>query len=253
MRLIKNLIDFTQDNVLRGRISIMEETIELKELFLIIKKHMLMICILGFIAMVISGGVSFFFLTPKFEASTQLIVNSVTENNQITNQDIQASFNLMNTYRDILRAPIILDDVIENLNLEYNVTLLQGFITASNSNNSQVLSVTVKHETPSLAQDIANEVAEVFQGKIGGIMSVENVSVLAPAEMPTRPVEPRPMMNMAIGLVVGLMIGIGATFILEYFDTKIKTEQDIEKLTGLPVLGVVATMSIEDFKNKGKV
>lgn len=253
MRLIKNLIDFTQDNVLRGRISIMEETIELKELFLIIKKHMLMICILGFIAMVISGGVSFFFLTPKFEASTQLIVNSVTENNQITNQDIQASFNLMNTYRDILRAPIILDDVIENLNLEYNVTLLQGFITASNSNNSQVLSVTVKHETPSLAQDIANEVAEVFQGKIGGIMSVENVSVLAPAEMPTRPVEPRPMMNMAIGLVVGLMIGIGATFILEYLDTKIKTEQDIEKLTGLPVLGVVATMSIEDFKNKGKV
>lgn len=226
----------------------MEETIELKELFLIIKKRLLMICVIGFIAMVISGGASFFILTPKFEASTQLIVNSVTENNQITNQDIQASFNLMNTYRDILRAPLILDDVIENLNLEYNVAQLQGFITASNSNNSQVLSVTVKHETPSVAQDIANEVAEVFQAKIGDIMNVENVSILAPANFPTRPVEPNPIMNMAIGLVVGLMIGIGATFILEFLDTKIKTEQDIEKLIGLPVLGVVTTVSEVDFK-----
>lgn len=227
----------------------MEETIELKELFLIIKKRILMICVLGFIAMVISGGVSFFFLTPKFEATTQLIVNSSSEGNQITNQDIQASFNLMNTYSQILTSPVILDEVIDNLNLEYSPSQLQGFITASNNNNSQILSVSVTHEVPARAQAIANEVSEVFQREIGPLMNVvEGVSILASANFPTKPVGPNPIMNMAIGLIVGLMVGIGTTFVLEYLDTKVKTEQDIEKLIGLPVLGVVPTMSIEDFK-----
>lgn len=226
----------------------MEETIELKELFIIIKKRLLMICVLGVSAMFISGGVSFFALTPEFETTTQLVVNSASEANQLTNQDIQASFNLMNTYRDIIIAPIILDDVIENLNLEYSSSHLQGLITVSNNTNSQVLSISVKHEDPARAQAISNEVAEVFQSGIGNIMDVDNVSILAPAAMPTRPVYPRPLLNMAIGLVVGIMVGVGTTFILEYLDTKVKSEQDIEKLIGVPVLGVVPMMTAEEFQ-----
>ena len=229
---------------------IMEETIELKELFLIIKKRLLMICILGFTAMVISGGVSFFVLTPKYETSAQLIVNASHEANQITNTDIQASFNLMNTYSDIITSEAIIGEVIEILNLDdYSVSQLQKFVTVNISSNSQVFSISVKHEDPILARDIANEIAEVFQKQVVTLMNVENVSILTTANLPTRPVEPNPMMNMAIGLVVGLMAGIGATFILEYLDTKVKTEQDIEKLLGIPVLGVVPIMTAEDFSN----
>ena len=228
----------------------MEETIELKELFLMIKKRIIMILILGFIAMVISGAVSFFVLTPRYQTSTELIVNSAIDPNQITNSDIQASLSLINTYQDIITRPIILEEVIGNLNLDTSVAQLQGLISVSNYNNSQVLSINVKHEDPTFARDIADQVAEVFQEEIGDIMNVENVSILTPAELPMKPVEPRPMLNMTIGLVVGLVIGVGLTLILEYFDTKIKSEQDIEKLLELPVLGVVPTMTEEDFSKR---
>jgi len=228
----------------------MEETIELKELFLIIKKRMLLIAILGFTALVLSGVLSFFVLTPRYQTTTDLIVNSITDPNQITNADIQTSLNLMNTYQVILRSPIILDQVSERLGLNISGSQLQGLITVSNQNNSQVLSVSVKHEDPSKARDIANEVAEVFRNEIGDIMNVENVSILARAELPTSPVEPRPTLNMAIGFLLGLMVGVGATFILEYLDTKVKTEQDIEQLLELPVLGVIPNMTEEDFKKR---
>ena len=57
------------------------------------------------------------------------------------------------------------------------------------------------------------------------------------------PVKPQPVLNIAIALVVGLMLGVGLAFLLEYLDNTIKSEQDIEKLLELPVLGVVTKMT----------
>jgi hypothetical protein len=49
-------------------------------------------------------------------------------------------------------------------------------------------------------------------------------------------------------MVVGLMAGVGLAFLLEYFDTTVKDEQEIEKLLGLPVLGVIAIMDDSEIK-----
>ena len=228
----------------------MEETIELKELFSIIKKRLLMIIMFGFLAAVISGAVSFFVLTPIFQTSTQLIVNNATEGNALTQGDIQASVNLINTYREIIRSPFIMEQVIDELNLNASVGEIQNSITVNSTNNSQVLTITVRHEDPAVARDVANTTASVFQENLGDLMNVENISVLAQADLRTTPVEPRPMMNMAIGAVVGVMIGVGLTFLLEYMDGKVKTEQDIKRLVDLPILGVVPWMSAEDFDKK---
>lgn len=54
--------------------------------------------------------------------------------------------------------------------------------------------------------------------------------------------KPQPLLNIAIALVVGLMAGVGLSFLLEYLDNTIKSEQDIEKLLELPVLGAITTM-----------
>jgi capsular polysaccharide biosynthesis protein len=48
------------------------------------------------------------------------------------------------------------------------------------------------------------------------------------------------MLNMAIAAVVGLMLGVGIAFLLEYLDTTIKTEQDVEDSLGLPLLGLIS-------------
>ena len=76
---------------------------------------------------------------------------------------------------------------------------------------------------------------------------IDNIHILSPAELPDNPVpiKPQPLLNMAIAFVVGLMASVGLAFLLEYLDNTIKTEQDIEKLLGLPVLGAVSIINGE--------
>ena len=82
---------------------------------------------------------------------------------------------------------------------------------------------------------------ETFQKDIVKIMNVDNVSILAKAEVSDQasPIKPQPLMNIAIALVVGLMLGVGIAFLLEYLDHTIKTEQDIERILDMPVIGVI--------------
>ena len=224
----------------------MEDTIELKELFLILKKRLWIIITFGILFLGGAGAYSYFMLTPIFQTSTQLIVNTASVNNQITNADIQTSVNLITTYGVILQSQVILEQVRERLGTDW-----LGNISVGSQNNSQVLLITVRHTDPNMAAAVANTIAAVFEENIGEIMNVvENISVLSPAGVPNFPVEPNPVMNMAIGLVVGMMAGVGLVFVIEYLDTRIKSEEDIEKIIGVPVLGAVPFVTAKDFKKR---
>jgi capsular polysaccharide biosynthesis protein len=224
----------------------MEETISLKELFQTLKKRLGLILIITLVATMISGMVSYFFLTPIYQASTQLLVNQKKSDQQAYNySEVQTNLQLINTYSVIIQSPTILEKVKKQLNIEEI-----GAVSVVSERNSQVVSITVENPSPVLAADIANTIADVFKTEILTIMNVDNVSILSKAEVPENPhpIKPRPALNMAIALVVGLMLGVGIAFLLEYLDNTIKTEQDIEKLLELPVLGAITVITAESEK-----
>lgn len=230
----------------------MEETISLKEIFQTIRKRLWLITIITAVIVATVGVMSFFFLTPIYQSSTQILVNQKASEQPYLNQsDIRTNIDLINTYNEIIKTPTILDLVKEELNLTES---LSNLITVGSSNNSQVMKITVEHTDPQMAVNIANTTANVFKEQIVKIMNVDNVSILSPAELPENPVpvKPNPMLNMAIGLVVGLMAGVGLAFLLEYLDNTIKTEQDIERLLELPVLGAIAEIDIEEEMHSAK-
>ncbi|MFP5105559.1 GNVR domain-containing protein [Neobacillus sp. C211] len=72
-------------------------------------------------------------------------------------------------------------------------------------------------------------------------MNVDNISILAEAnlEKEPSPIKPKPILNIAIACVVGLIAGVGCAFLLENFNTTLKNEQDIERILGLPLIGVI--------------
>lgn len=227
----------------------MEETISLKELMQTLRKRLSLIVIITMIAVVISGIVSYFVLTPIYQTSTQLLVNQSKDENTLYNyNEVQTNLQLINTYNDIIKSPVILDKVISELHLKLTVEELNGKISVSSETNSQVVKISVEDEDPYKSAKIANKIADVFQSNIASIMKVDNVTVLAKAKVVEKlsPVKPKPVLNIAIALVVGLMAGVGLAFLLEYLDNTIKTEQDIEKLLGLPVLGVITTIDEQD-------
>jgi succinoglycan biosynthesis transport protein ExoP len=65
------------------------------------------------------------------------------------------------------------------------------------------------------------------------------VSVKQVAEAPSYPVRPRVGLNLMLGGLVGLVVGLGLAFFIEYLDTSVKTMEDVESLLGLPVLAII--------------
>ena len=96
----------------------MEETVDLREYFGIVKKRFWIVALITIIAVVVSGVISFFMLNPVYEAKSTLIVN--TEKNEetqmITGDQFNVTQKLAVTYGEIIKSRSVLDDVIKNLN-----------------------------------------------------------------------------------------------------------------------------------------
>jgi capsular polysaccharide biosynthesis protein len=228
---------------------VMEETISLRELFYTLRKRIWLIITFAVVATLASGIISLYVLTPIYSSSTQLLVNQEKSDQPMYNVgEIQTNLQLINTYNVIIKSPAILDLVAKELDMDLTSEQLNTKITVGSEKDSQVLSISVQDPDPQMATDIANTTAKVFQNEIVKIMNVDNVSILAQAKTKENPspIKPQPVLNMAIALVVGLMAGVGLTFLLEYLDNTIKNEMDVEKVLGLPVLGAINTMSDKD-------
>ncbi|MED0988009.1 YveK family protein [Bacillus paramycoides] len=228
----------------------MNETIGLKELVLILRKRMTLVLVIPIGLALISGIVSYYFMTPIYQTSTQILVNQKKQDEKIIQfNEVQTNLQLTNTYKVIIKSPVILNQVKEKLGLNIKIDQLKNEISVGNEKDSQIIVVTVQDKNAYLARDIANTTVQIFKKEISQIMNIDNVTILSKAEVNEKqsPIKPRPVLNIAIALVVGLLTSIVSVFLLEYFDNTVKKEEDIENLLGLPVLGLVSSME-EDTK-----
>lgn len=226
----------------------MEETITLKEIAQIIKKRLGLIIVLTIGSAIISGIFTYFFITPIYRANSQFLVNQNQPNATVELNEIRTNVELINTYSVIIRSNRILDEVIDELQLTISPSALAEKISVTNENGSQVVTVSATDPDPKMAVDLANVTVEVFQDQIDELMNVDNVNILNPAVLPANPtpVSPNLTLNIAIAFVLGGMVGVGLAFLFEYLDTTVKTETDVEKIVGLPVIGVVAKVQETD-------
>ncbi|MDN7226411.1 Wzz/FepE/Etk N-terminal domain-containing protein [Planococcus liqunii] len=221
----------------------MEESINLKNIYKIIRKNFLLIVITTVISIFITAIISYFVLTPVYEMSTEILVNqNSSEEGQLINQNIQTDLQLINTYSGIIKSPVILDQVLNGMNLEMTSDELEEKITVSNDEQSQIVNIAVQDENPEVAVKLANTIATVFEKNIKNLMNVDNVTILSAAVLKksSLPIFPNPKLNMAIATIIGLMLGVGIAFLREHLDTTMKDQQDMEDILGVPMLGVIS-------------
>ena len=224
----------------------------LQEIFKIIKKRLLLIITLTIVAVSIAIVLSFYILTPIYQVKTQILVNQKGNSEEVYSwSQIETDLQLINTYNEIIKSPFILSKVIEELQIDATPEQLTDQITLLSESNSKVVNIQVENENPELAVNIANTTAEVFKEEIPALMNVDNIDILSTATFSetASPISPNKELNIAIGAVIGIMLGIGLAFLLEILDTTIKNEKDVEEILEIPIMGVVGSILIE---KKGK-
>ncbi|MFJ3387338.1 YveK family protein [Lysinibacillus sp. NPDC086135] len=224
----------------------METSIQVKAIVKILRKRLLLILSIIVMAMALAAYLSYYVITPVYQAETQILINQKNTDQQLYTggYSIETDLQLINTYNVIIKSPAILSKVIKELKLELSPEQLAEKITVSNENKSQVVSIKVLDEKSARAVEIANTIIDVFKEDIQKLMNVDNINVLSVATLAddSQPVKPKKILNISISGLLGLLLGTGIAFSLEFFDSTIKTEQEIEELLNLPILGFVSSI-----------
>jgi len=215
---------------------------ELKEYFTIIKKRILLIVLITLLATIASGIISYFILKPVYEADISVIIGKTETNNAAITpdyNDIMMYQTMVLTYSEFATSRTVAQDVIKKLNLPMTAKNLIKTITVAQDGTTQFLTITVKSKSPREAMEIANQYASSLKLISAAVTKSDNVMLLDQAQLPTSKASPNITLNIAIAFFLGLMISVGLVFMIEFLDNTVKTQEDVEKLLGLPVIGLI--------------
>lgn len=229
-----------------------EEGYSIRELIDIVLAHIKLILIITIVAGLLAFAVSQFFITPQYEASVKLFVNNSRAGQaDITSiSDLNASERLVNTYMEIVKSNTVLEKVAQNDNLDYSLDRLKKMVSTQAVQNTEIFYVKVTSDNPHHAQLLANRIAMDAPDEIMDFVEATSVKVIDFAILPTEQATPNVKLNTAIGLLLGLVLSVLLVLLLDMLDVTIRSEEDIKKLTDLPVLGTIP--SIELLNDKGK-
>lgn len=221
------------------------EEIDLKELFLILWHRIWIIILVTILSGAVVFGFTRFLVKPKYTSSIKMYVNnSTTSKANMSSSDIAAAQSLVDTYITIIQSDTVLTDVIGRSNSLYTTGQLNKMISARSLNNTEVFQVNVASEDPNEAQALANSIADTAPEYLSDIVTGTSVKIIDRAKFSDVPTSPNILSNTMIGLVAGFMLASGLILLVSLMDTRIKTEQDLQRITDLPILG-----AISDFEN----
>jgi capsular polysaccharide biosynthesis protein len=223
------------------------ETIDLRDIIRILRKRWWIVLSVTLIASLISAIYSFFLTKPVYQANTTMaVIGKKVDSNTANNySDLMADQQLVKDVREVVKSRLVSNEVLLKLKKQgsdiggLDSDKLAQKLAVNQKNDTRVIEITADDTNPKFARDVVNLTAEVFSEKVKNILDVENVQVIDKAEVPPNPIKPNKKLNMAVAFILGLMLGGGIIFLIEYLDNTIRTPEDVQRYIGLPVIGTI--------------
>lgn len=215
---------------------------DLKEYFYILRKRISLIIVVTLVCSLASAILSYFVIKPVYKADISVIIGKYeTDPNaaKLNYNDIMMYQKMVKTYSEFAKSRTVSEDVIKKLNLDMKPNQLLSMISVAPKGDTEFLTLTVKSTDANQAVAIANQIAKSLKQISSDIRKVDNVQLLDEAILPTKPDSPKPLLNIAIAFILGLMISVGVAFMLEYLDNTIKSQEEVENMLGVPVIGTI--------------
>ncbi|KQO62330.1 polysaccharide biosynthesis tyrosine autokinase [Curtobacterium sp. Leaf261] len=220
---------------------------ELRDYITVLRKGWVLILVLALVGVAAAAGYSIV-KQPEYAASAQVFVSTETsgsaadlaQGNTFTQQRVL-------TYSNLVTTPIVLLPVISSLKLDMTAGELATLVSADAPLNTTLITINVTDTDPVQAADIANATSQSLTNVVQNIESTsENggstvkLTRVQEAQVPSAPVSPNVPVNVILGLLVGLALGVGIAVLRETLDNRVRTEQDVERISDAPIVGGIA-------------
>ena len=106
-------------------------------------------------------------------------------------------------------------------------------------NEKEIQYQTLQRESDANQQLYEAVLKRMKETGITGGLEMNNVRVIDNAIAPTVPIRPRRAFNMMVSMAAGLLVAVAIVLMIEYFDTTIKSPDDVERVLGVPLIAVV--------------
>ena len=223
-----------------------EQVISISEIIDAIKKRWKIIALCTLIATLLSGIFSFFIIAPTYEASTKVFIGK--EESSVENynyNDITMYQKLLKTYSELIKTKDLINRSITNSEYELDVEDVLNNVSVTTVADTQMIQIAYKSTSPNIAKNMLENITNEFITTAQELVPNGNVRVLETVELPEEPVAPNKKMNIAIAFILGMMVGLGIVFLLEYLDNTYKNKEQLEKDLDIPVLGVIPMSDLE--------
>lgn len=217
-----------------------EEVIDLLEIFRLLWSHVLQIVAVGIAAAVVCLLVCTFALTPRYQASVNMIVNTRQDTTTtVSNDNINSAKSMVDTYAIVIKSNIVLNQVIDKLDLNMSYKALASSITVGSVNSTQIMAITVTNTDPELAGKIAQTIAEVAPEVIVEKVEAGSCKAVSDVEINTTPVYPQTKKMTMLSALAGIVVMCGLFILDHLLHNYIVDDEDIQNKLGLPVLGFI--------------
>ena len=230
-------------DIMLGGKDLEEQVIRLDELFEALKKRWLMIISITLIATIVSAALSFFVIKPQYEASTKVFIGKDESGDQSYSQnDVLMYQKLMKTYSEAIKTKDLVSRSLRGTSVKIEPNEVLNNLTVVTVADTQILQIKYKSTNPQEAKAVIEGVSDEFIKTSKELVPNGNIKIIEAVELPEKPVSPNKKMNIAIAFLLGLMVGVGLAFLLEFLDNTFKNKEQLEREFEIPVIGSIPTV-----------
>lgn len=216
----------------------------LLELLQLLRKHLKLVVILPLACAVLMAGYSAFLMHDTYTASASMYVLAKDDGESNTNlsTDLNASQMISNDVAKLLTSDRVLSETADEVGLD---NLNAYSVSVSSETTSRVIQLSVTGANPQTAADITNSMVDNVSQIAREVMSVESVNAIDRATVPASPSGPNRTLYVAVAFMAGLFLAVAIVVAADMLNTKVRSEDEVEELLGIPVVGRIPAMKEE--------
>lgn len=215
------------------------QEIDLVELALMLLDKLQYLVLFFLVGAVLFNAYAYFFIHPTYESTASIYIVNASGGTVVDLTDLNIGSSLKNDYKELILSYPVLDRVSKKLDLDWSTEKMIRAIQISNPTDTRILKLTATAESPELAMDIANTLAEVAVDYLPETMSTEAPNIAQKARLPKRKAKPSYARYTILGGFLGALL-CAAWFIFKHInDETIRTPEEMERFFGAPPLTTI--------------